>query len=238
MPAYLYVLWAVEDELVKIGVSRSHKKRVSAHSGNSSNPLEFQFWKLYQFETIIEAKQIENIVGKRLSKLGFCYRNKKELFKCCPTEATHAIDGVCKEAGISALRNFPFDQSEVLNKFADFPCLPGYALDFLNSDIQAMYWQGVKDTLYCLSFFDGIKIRYSDLLEMRTTVEQRLERRIISELSTIIIDHYRNLSSAGAYPDDLTEIKKIAWLALDKIKDRRRIAYREWQAFEGDEEDS
>jgi T5orf172 domain len=200
MPAYLYVLWAVEDELVKIGVSRSLKKRVSAHSGNSSNPLEFKFWKLYQFQTIIEAKQIENIVGKRLSKLGFCYRNKKELFKCCPTEATHAIDGVCKETGIAALRNFPFDQSEVLNKFADFPCLPEYALDFLNSDLQAVYWHGVKDILNCLSFFDGIKIRCSDLSQVRTTVEQRLERKITSELSTIIVDHYRNLGSEGWHP--------------------------------------
>jgi hypothetical protein len=156
MAAYLYVLWAVEDELVKIGISRRLHKRLSAHSGNSSNPLNFRRWRLYQFTELSDAQKIERLAAKRLAKGGFLYRGKRELFKCKPTIATDIIDEACGEAKISALKDFPFDLTEMLQTFADFPCLPDYALELLIPEQRKMYWKGAHDALRCLTYFDGM----------------------------------------------------------------------------------
>ncbi len=118
MASYLYVLWALEDELVKIGTSRKLNKRLSAHTGNSSNPLNFERWKLYQFATISDARKIEILVLERLAKRGLSYRGKRELFKCSPTVAAAVIGELCSEAEIPVLRNFPFDLNEMLEALA------------------------------------------------------------------------------------------------------------------------
>jgi hypothetical protein len=232
MSAYLYVLWAVEDELVKVGISRKPLKRISTHSGNSSNPLRFEQWKVYQFESPSEAKKIESLTVERLQKRGFAYR-KRELFKCAPTEATSVIDRLCNEVGTSALKNFPVNMDEILRSFVDFPSLPNYGLEALTPEQRELYWRGVEDALGCIAYFDGMRVSRSDFWQIRRMVKSLSGTN--SELWTTIENHYGNCRSRNSDEDQSIINEKIATVALESIKGQRRRAYNDWQQL--DDED-
>ena len=234
MASYLYVLWALEDELVKIGTSRKLNKRLSAHTGNSSNPLNFERWKLYQFATISDARKIEILVLERLAKRGLSYRGKRELFKCSPTVAAAVIGELCSEAEIPVLRNFPFDLNEMLEALADFPSLPQDALQLLTSDQRKLYWKGARDALRCLSYFEGIMISFPDFSQIGNAV--KVNEQTNSELWIAIVDHYRNLGLLGRGEHKAAVAKEIARAALEKIKIDRRFAYIDWQKLDHDDE--
>ncbi len=234
MTAYVYVLWAVEDDLVKVGISRQLKKRLATHAGNSSNPVSFERWSLYQFGALADAQKIESLAIKHLTKQGFSYRGKKELFRCPPTAATSVIEKACHELNISPLKNFPFGLDELLETFGGFPCLPDCALESLDSEQRRLYWRGVKDALTCFSYLDGVKISQRDFLVLRSSMGGREE--INSELWTTIIDHYRNDGPIDSNKDEKVAAQKVAWAALDKIKVARRLAYSDWQEIDYDDE--
>ncbi len=232
MTAYLYVLWAVTDDLVKIGISTRLQKRIAAHSGNSSNPLEFQRWQIYQFFELEEARKVEKLVLKRLAKQGFLHRGKKELFKCSPTDADKVIHEVALEERISILREFPCDLDEMLQAFADFPSLPEYGIETLTSDQRKVYFKGLRDALYCLSYLDGIAISRVDFLQIMGKVAAIEKEQINSEFWQLMIDHYRNLGSRRLSKQELDSINAIAMQALEKINWQRRNAYIDWQKLE------
>ena len=235
MTAYLYVMWAVEDELVKLGISRNLRKRLSTHSGNSSNPLKFDNWKLYQFDEDSDARKIENLAKIRLMDRGLAYRGKRELFKCSPTVATDTVDELCDEYRPSVLRHFPFDVDEALESLSDFPCLPEYALASLSSEQRMLYWKGVRDALRCLSYFEGIPISRADFLQMYSWVKGN--EKTNSELWMVIVDYYRNHSSLSATKQQSDKVRKVAWSALERIKTDRRFAYVDWQKLDDDFDD-
>ncbi len=234
MTAYVYVLSAVEDGIIKVGKSKQLKQRLSVHSGNSSNPLRFELRQLYQFSTFSEAHKVEQLALKRLAKQGLSYRGKRELFKCTLAVAMRAIELSCAEAGTSPLKNFPLSLNEVLDTFDNFPCLPEYALELFNSDQRRTYWKGVEDAILCLSYMEGVKVSRRDFLELWNNVRER--KKINSELWTTIIDHYRNEGMLGADKSEKEAAEKVAWAALEKIKADRRFAYIDWQEIDDDDE--
>jgi hypothetical protein len=216
MVAYLYVLWAVEDELVKIGISKRLLKRLADHSGNSSNPLNLQPYKIYQFSTTEDAHKVEKLALQRLTKQGFSYRDKKELFKCNPTDAVKVIEQLCYELKISMLRDFPINLEEILERLADFPCLPEFALELFTPDQRRLYWKGARDAFRCISYFD---------------------EETGAELWTAPVDYYRNHGLLDSSEQDTAAARDIAWAALEKIKIDRRFAYIDWQQIDDDDDD-
>ncbi len=224
MPAYLYVLWAVEDELVKVGISVRPDKRISAHTANSSNPLRFVTWKLYQFEQAADARKIESLTVKCLQKRGFRHP-KRELFNCEPTTVTTVIDELCHEAGICPLKNFPPTLNDILLSFGSFPSLPSYGLEVLTSEQRSLYWRGAEDALGCIGCLDGLTISRSDFWQIQGMVREL--RGANSELWTTIVDHYRNGQSDAN--------RETANAALDEIKEERRFAFNDWQNVRDDD---
>jgi predicted GIY-YIG superfamily endonuclease len=235
MTAYVYLLRADEDGLIKIGFSARLSSRLAAHSGNSSNPVRFELRKLYQFQTAQDARQIEQRTIRHLGNQGFSYRGKKELFKCDLGRAIDAIDLSCTETRICPLRNFPIGQSEMLQAFCDFPSLPEYALESFSADQRELYWKGAQDALICLSYLDGVKIRRQDFLKLWDDIRQRAQQAINSELWVPIINHYR--VPEFLYPDEQEKIaaRNAAVEARDKIRTDTRLAYVDWQELDEDE---
>jgi len=235
MTAYLYILWAVEDELVKVGISRSLHKRISAHSGNSSNPLKFEEWDLFRFRTFADAKKIEKLVLQQLAARGLLYRKKKELFKCDPTVATNIVKQICTENGIFVLKNFPFDLDQALTAFNGFPCFPEEALEMCSPIQRKLYWKGIRDALQCISYLEGIVISRPDIIRMACRVGGNEE--LNSEIWTTIIDFYRNQLFIDRDSNQVTSKRKIASIALERIKSDRRIAYSDWQCLDDSDDD-
>ena len=230
MAAYLYVLRAVEDELTKIGISRSLNKRLSAHTGNSSNPLVFQPWRLFQFATISDAHKIEQLARKRLTDSGFAYRSKKELFTCSPTEVTKVVEELCAQLRTGVLKNFPFDLEEALDTFGNFPCLPDHALDMMTPLQRKLYWKGIRDALFCLGYFEGIVITRADFLHFLDRKDDDAENT--SEIWASIVDHYRNRGLLEGNDIASAAAKKTAWTSFEKIKAHRRFAFSDWQELD------
>ncbi len=227
-PCYVYVLWAVRDDFVKVGITRSLSRRANDHNGNSSNPLEFQRWKFYQFATRSDAGKIEAIVKRRLQDQGLSYRDKRELFQCAPTLVSRAIDQALIDLNVQCLKNFPADVDQALDTFCDFPSLPSYGLQILTDDQERLYWKGVSDAFACLSYFHGLTMNQNDLLKLYASAA----RKPATEVSTILIDYFRNHSASA---NNKEAIQTIA-AACGKLRQTERYAFRDWQRLEDEDE--
>ncbi len=230
MAAYLYVLWAIEDELVKLGKTIRFNKRPSEHNGNSSNPLKFTEWKLYRFDSQSDASKIEALTKKTLAARGLSYRDKQELFECSPVLVTETIDKHLQDANIFCLRNFPFDLTSAFETFANFPTLPEYALEIFTPEQRKLYWKGISDALNCFRYFEGINVRRSDLLALMGHLNTTDEPD--REFWPAIVDYYRNNRSDSFDKQEVLALREIAEKAREDITNDRRNAFADWQEIE------
>ena len=225
--AYLYVLWAIEDELVKIGISKQPKKRFSTHSGNSSNPLSFMQRKLYKLECIEDARKLENATHDALTRLGFSYRNKNELFKCSPADAISNIDSCALALGISALKNFPRDFDELDKMGLNFLDLPYYLFDVPSATERRAYFSGAGAVLHVLGSIDGLSLSAKEIRMIVTPNTNFLKNS--TEMWRLILD------SVAIIVDDDPERLGLVRQAYKKIERGHREAFDEWQEIEDDE---
>jgi predicted GIY-YIG superfamily endonuclease len=225
--AYLYVLWAIEDELVKIGISKQPKKRFSTHSGNSSNPLSFMQYKLYKLKCIEDARKLENATRDALTRLGFSYRNKNELFKCSPANAVSSIDNCAVALGIPALKNFPRDFDELDKMGLNFLDLPYYLFDVPTATERRAYFSGAEAALHILGSIDGLSLSAQEI-RMIVSPANSYSRNDI-EMWRILLDSVAII--VGHDP----ERSRLVRNAYEKIEREHREAFDAWQETADDD---
>lgn len=145
MRGFLYVLWAVEDGFVKVGITKNIPRRFAAHSGNSSNPLEFRPRQTFAFDSMEDAREVEGLVKDRLTKKGFAYRGKVELFRCSPTDVSDLVLAVAREKRMPFLKNFPYDEETRLDVLGRMLGVPYFIEDCLSKNELSFYRKGLAD---------------------------------------------------------------------------------------------
>ncbi len=156
---FLYILWAVEDELVKVGISSNWKLRLKT-LGGAGNPLDFMVYKLFAFDEKKDAQFIETHLKRVLDKEGK-FKSKKELFHVAPSFACDAVGKLCDRHKIAVIKNYP-DSVEQFFQIG-FSYIPEKFSEFLSEEEKLCYINGVRDTLYALIRFGKIEIYCQEL---------------------------------------------------------------------------
>jgi hypothetical protein len=200
MSAYVYLLGSLDPIFTKVGITSNVSRRVKAHTGNASNPLQFTVCRLVKVDSVEQARAIEALTCRKLAAEGYGSRGKRELFRCPPSTAMDALRGASEELGMCAL----FDAPQSLSKINEigFIGIPYFLADDINEIEANAYHQGFKDALFCLSFLDKTSLNSRQLKSLAGTFSANgieIWRNLFDSLSIAAADSEQRGSINQAY---------------------------------------